>query len=123
MWGTLWQMPDKYIENSPVLHADQITTPLLMMANKNDSDVPYQQGIEFFTGLRRLGKKAWMLQYDGEDHVASGNAAKDVTIRTKQFFDYYLKGAPPPVWMTRGVPASLKGIDSGLEYDNSGAKP
>lgn len=124
MGGTLWDMPDKYIENSPVLLADQITTPLLMMANKSDGDVPYYQGIEFFTGLRRLGKKAWLLQYDKGGHFAPGGSGElDLTTRMKQFFDYYLKDAPAPSWMTRGIPAKLKQVDSGLETDTSGATP
>jgi dienelactone hydrolase len=122
--ATLWQRPDLYIENSPILRADQMTTPLLILANKNDGTVPYEQGIEFFTALRRLGKKAWMLQYDGEGHnVLSKAAQEDLTLRMAQFFNYYLKGDWPPEWMTVGVPASSKGVDSGLEIDRSGAKP
>jgi hypothetical protein len=94
-----------------------------MMSNKADGDVPFPQGVEMFTALRRLGKKAWMLQYDGEDHMVFDAAAADLTVRMKQFFDHYLKGAPPPKWMTEGVPARLKGIDSGLELDTSGKQP
>jgi dienelactone hydrolase len=121
--ATLWQRSDLYIENSPVLRADRVTTPLLMMANKNDDDVPVQQGIEFFTALRRLGKKAWMLQYDGQGHHVFGEASQDLTTRMFQFFNYYLKGESPPKWMTRGVPAALRRLDTGLELDTSGAKP
>ena len=40
---------------------------------------------------------------------------KDFNIRMQQFFDYYLKGAPMPVWMKKGVPAIEKGINQGLE--------
>jgi hypothetical protein len=43
--------------------------------------------------------------------------------RKAQFFDYYLKGSPPPKWMTEGIPARLKGVDSGLELDTRGAVP
>jgi hypothetical protein len=65
-----------------------------------------------------------MLQYDGEGHnLFSGTAQEDLTIRMSQFFNYYLKGEPPPKWMTVGVPARLKGSDSGLEIDSSGIKP
>jgi dienelactone hydrolase len=121
--ATLWQRPTLYMENSPVLRADKVTTPLLMMANKEDNDVPFQQGIEFFTALRRLEKKAWMLQYDGKGHNVDGKAADDLTIRMFQFFNYYLKGEPPPKWMTRGVSAEFKRIDDGLDLDASGEKP
>lgn len=124
--ATLWQRTDLYLENSPVLKTDQVTTPVLLMANKKDDDVPYEQGFEFFTALRRLSKKAWMLQYDVGGHQVfdpTGHGQKDLTIRMEQFFNYYLKGAPPPRWMTIGVPARLKGIDPGLDLDTSGVTP
>jgi dipeptidyl aminopeptidase/acylaminoacyl peptidase len=114
--ATLWQRPDLYFENSPIFGADKVTTPVLLMANKKDESVPYEQGFEFFTALRRLGKKAWMLQYDNGGHqVESETDKKDLTIRTRQFFDYYLMGKTPPKWMTDGIPASQKQIDSGYE--------
>ncbi len=67
--NTLWQRPDLYIKNSPVLRANKVTTPLLMMHNKKDGAVPFTEGVEFFTALRRLGKKVWMLQCDEGDHT------------------------------------------------------
>jgi dipeptidyl aminopeptidase/acylaminoacyl peptidase len=118
MDATLWQTPDAYIRNSPIFQADKVSTPLLMMNNKNDGQVPFAQGVELFTALRRLGKKVWMLQYDGGGHSAGDTKeAVDYSTRMSQFFDHYLKGAPAPKWMTRGIPARLKGIDDGLEPD------
>ncbi|MES2277937.1 MAG: prolyl oligopeptidase family serine peptidase [Bacteroidota bacterium] len=122
--ATLWQNPRLYLENSPILKADKVSTPFLMMNNKLDDNIPFTQGIEFFSSLRRLRKKAWMLQYDGQGHVILDKAAAwDFEIRMEQFFDHYLKGAPPPLWMTRGVSAKLKGIDDGLALDTSGQIP
>ncbi len=112
---TPWQRLDLYLKNSPLFHADKITTPLLMMANDADGAVPWYQGIEFFSALRRLGKKAWMLTYNGEDHnLVERRNRKDLSIRLAQFFGYYLKGEKEPRWMTTGVPATLKGVDWGL---------
>ncbi len=45
----------------------------------------------------------------------------DYTKRLTQFFDHYLKGCPPPVWMTKGRPATLKQIDDRFELDPSGS--
>jgi len=59
-----------------------------MMSNKMDGDIPFEQGVEFFLALRRLGKKAWLLQYDGEDHIVFGKASMDLSI-DEQFFDHY----------------------------------
>ncbi|WEK20411.1 MAG: prolyl oligopeptidase family serine peptidase [Candidatus Pedobacter colombiensis] len=119
MGSSLWERPDQYIENSPVFNADKVTTPLLIMHNKNDGAVNFAQGMEWFTALRRMGKKAWLLQYDGEDHFLSSSEKNilDFTHRMDQFFDHYLKGAPAPIWMTRGISASRKGLDTGYEYD------
>ncbi|NLP09030.1 S9 family peptidase, partial [bacterium] len=63
--ATLWEKPWHYIENSPLFKVPDVTTPLLIMHNDNDGAVPYQQGIELFTALRRLGKPAWLLVYNG----------------------------------------------------------
>ncbi len=86
MGASLWEIPELYIENSPIFKIDQVTTPILIMHNKKDDLVPWMQSVEFFTGLRRLGKKAWMLQYDQGGHGVGGQDAIDFAIRLTQFF-------------------------------------
>ncbi|MDT8341869.1 MAG: prolyl oligopeptidase family serine peptidase [Longimicrobiales bacterium] len=114
--GTLWDAQHRYIENSPLFQADKVETPLLMMHNDEDGAVPWYQGIEYFSALRRLGKPVWMLNYNGEDHgLRQRKNQKDWTVRMQQFFDHYLMDAPPPVWLEYGVPAVLKGRTLGLE--------
>lgn len=114
--ASLWQKPEIYIKNSPLFRADKVTTPLLMMHNDADGAVPWYQGIEYFSALRRLGKKVWMIQYNGEDHgLMERRNRKDWSIRLGQFFGYYLKKEAPARWITEGVPATLKGIDWGLQ--------
>jgi dipeptidyl aminopeptidase/acylaminoacyl peptidase len=113
--ATLWQRPDLYIKNSALFSADKITTPLLIMHNDADGAVPWYQGIELFTAMKRLGKKVWMLEYNGEDHnLVERKNRKDLSVRLSQFFDYYLKDAKPADWIKYGVPATQKGIDWGL---------
>ncbi len=120
--ATLWQRQDLYIKNSPLFFVNKIKTPVLIMANDQDGSVPWYQGIEFFTALKRLGKPSWLLQYNGEDHnLVERRNRKDLSIRLSQFFDHYLKGAKAPYWMTRGVPATEKNRDWGLELDNAEA--
>ncbi|MEO3402810.1 prolyl oligopeptidase family serine peptidase [Mucilaginibacter sp. CAU 1740] len=121
-WGglkaTLWERPDLYIKNSPIFQLNEVTTPLLIIHNKEDFRVPFSQGIELYMGMRRLQKPCWLLQYDGQGHTTL-NGSEDMTRRMQQFFDHYLKGKPAPVWMTKGIPAKLQGINSGLELDTS----
>ena len=88
------------------------------MHNDNDGAVPWYQGIEFFSALRRLSKPVWMLVYNKAPHNLKRRAdSEDLTIRMAQFFDFYLKGAPEPVWMKTGVPAIEKGKTFGLETE------
>ena len=118
---TMWDKGgfELYIENSPIFFADKVKTPLLIMHNDKDEAVPWYQGIEYFTALRRLGKPVWMLQYNNETHNLSKRVnALDYTIRLSQFMDHFLKGAPMPKWMKYGVPSTIKGIDYGLELVN-----
>jgi dipeptidyl aminopeptidase/acylaminoacyl peptidase len=122
--GTLWQAPLHFIENSPIFWADKVQTPLLMMHNDQDGAVPWEQGIEYFVALRRLGKPAWMLNYNGEDHgLRQAQNRLDWTIRLQQFFDHYLMDAPAPVWLAEGVPAIQKGRTLGLELVPDPKKP
>lgn len=119
--ATLWERPDLYIKASPVFRADKVTTPLLMMQCQNDDG--WEQGSELYMALRRLGKKVWMLDYDGEDHVLRRKeAALDYTIRLTQFFDHYLKDAPAPKWMTQSQ-YDYDSMREGLEMDDTSAKP
>ncbi len=115
--ATLWEKPNLYIENSPLFHLPKVTTPLVIMANDADDAVPWYQGIEFYTALRRLGKKVWMLNYNNEAHnLVERKNRKDIQIREQQFFDYLLKGDKPAKWISEGVPATMKGKDYGLGY-------
>jgi dipeptidyl aminopeptidase/acylaminoacyl peptidase len=114
--GSLWDMPMRYVQNSPIFWADRIETPLLIMHNDQDGAVPWEQGIELFVALRRLGKPAWLINYNGADHWPLRQARKeDWTRRMQQYFDHYLKGAPAPVWLEEGIPAERKGRTLGLE--------
>lgn len=121
--ATLWQRPDLYIKASPVFKANLVSTPLLIMHNLGDAGCDWKQSAEMFMALRRLGKRAWLLQYDNGKHVLNDKDAMDYTIRINQFFDHYLKDAPAPKWMTRGVLAKFKGIDTGLELDEAEKTP
>ncbi len=112
--ATLWENRDLYIENSPIFYANHITTPLLIMSNDNDGAVPYYQGIELITAMRRLGKPVWLLCYNGDEHnLTKRPYRQDLSIRMNQFFDHYLKEVPMPKWMNEGLPAVKKGKELG----------
>ena len=106
----LWGRALQFLENSPVFWVERVNTPYLTIHNDEDDAVPWYQGIEFFTALRRLGKKAWMFNFNGEKHgLRERDNQKYWTVHLDEFFDHYLKGAPAPAWMTQGVPYLERG--------------
>lgn len=111
------EQPQLYLENSPIFRVNRVTTPILLMHNKEDFAVPFTQSMEFYVGLRRLNKPCWLLQYDGEDHGISDRKNQlDFTIRQEQFFDHYLRDKPAPIWMTEGIDFKEKGLKSGFGF-------
>lgn len=103
--GNLWEYPLRFLENSPIFRADRVETPLLMIHNDEDDAVPWYQGIEYFLALRRLNKEAYMFTYNGEKHgLRKRINQRDYTRRLQEFFDHFLKGAPAPEWMEKGIP-------------------
>ena len=115
---TIWDAQALYIENSPLFHLPNVTTPLLIMANDRDGAVPWYQGLELYNGMRRLGKPCWMLNYNDDDHNLTKLPYKiDLSIRMRQFFDHYLQGKPAPLWLKEGIPAIDKGQKFGYETE------
>ena len=56
-------------------------------------------------GICRLGKEVYLFVYNGEPHgLTKRPNQEDYTIRLQQYFDHFLKGAPAPEWVQKGVP-------------------
>jgi len=93
-----------YREQSPIAHVETMNTPLLYMHGRQDPSVEYLQGMELYNALRFLGKPIIFLSYPDEGHnLHRYENQLDFTVRMWQFLDHYLKGAPAPDWMTKGV--------------------
>ena len=104
--------PQLYLENSPLFHLRNVTTPLFIMNNDADDAVPWYQGIELFVGMRRLGKEIYFIDYNNDVHNPASRAnQKDIAMRMQQFFDNKLMGKPAPDWMVHGIPYVAKGKD------------
>jgi dipeptidyl aminopeptidase/acylaminoacyl peptidase len=99
-----WDDMELYRSQSPIHHAQNITTPFLILHGTADGAVDWVQGLEYYATARRLGKEVILLSYPDEPHHLQKEAnQKDFQIRMKQYFDYYLKDAAPPLWLKEGV--------------------
>lgn len=104
-FGGPWDHWEAYVRNSPVAHAKNVKTPLIILHNDKDGAVDFTQGVEYYTTLRRMQKPVVMLQYVGENHGLRKPAnQQDYTVRMREFFDHHLKGAAAPGWWKDGVP-------------------
>jgi dipeptidyl aminopeptidase/acylaminoacyl peptidase len=105
-----WERPLQFIENSPLFWIERVQTPYLTIHNDEDDAVPWYQGIEFFSATRRLGKEAYMFNFNGEKHgLRERENQKYWTVHLCEFFDHYLLGAPRPEWMDKPVPYLERG--------------
>jgi hypothetical protein len=121
-YGSLYENKEAWLDQTTVLHADKATSPLLLFCNKESSSAYQDQTQQLFIALRRLDKAVWWLKYENGDHTLSDlKELRDYTIRYTQFFDHYLKGSPAPLWMSQGLPLTLKGVESRYKLDPAGS--
>lgn len=94
----LWEARDTYLGMSPFLYANQIEAPLLLVHNQDDTNVGTNpiQSQRLYEALNGLGKTVQLVEYPYEDH---GPAAKETVLdywaRALDWFDKYVKSAPP----------------------------
>lgn len=91
---------DKYRKNSPVNYAENVNTPLLLIAGKSDYKINWNQSVMYFMALKKAGKQVNMLLYPGEDHeLLNTENKKDASGKIKSWFVYYLKNGNKPDWL------------------------
>jgi dipeptidyl aminopeptidase/acylaminoacyl peptidase len=83
--------PQAFLQFSPIMFADRVTTPLLILDGEADVRVPLFQGREYFIFLRELGKTARMVTYPGSPHFPDlWEQRRNVFDETFRWFDRYL---------------------------------
>jgi dipeptidyl aminopeptidase/acylaminoacyl peptidase len=60
--------PERYLASSPHLHADAITTPLLIIHGDRDYRVPIGEALRMWADLSLRGKEAKFLYFPDENH-------------------------------------------------------
>ena len=86
-----WVDMERYIRNSPITYAHQVSTPTLIVQGDLDY-VPIQQGEEFYTALFRRGVAARFIRYWGESHtVQSPDNVADLWHHVFQWLDEHVR--------------------------------
>jgi len=90
-----WNQPGFYTEQSPVFHADKVTTPMLLLHGDSDTNVPVGESHQMYTALKLLGKDVELVEFIGDDHHINARTHRlhwwDTIL---SYFDRELKGQP-----------------------------
>jgi dipeptidyl aminopeptidase/acylaminoacyl peptidase len=91
MGGTPWQIPERYVQNSPLWRSDKVSAPVLLIHSDMDTlDVGSYQA--FFSALFIQKKDARLLIYRGEGHSPSSPAnIRHMWDNIFSWFDKYLR--------------------------------
>jgi dipeptidyl aminopeptidase/acylaminoacyl peptidase len=95
---TLWQARDTYIRNSPLMQADKINEPLLLIHGEVDANpgtVPMQSE-KLFDAVRGVGGTVRLLMLPHESHGYSARESVEHTLyEMLAWFDQHVKNAKP----------------------------
>jgi dipeptidyl aminopeptidase/acylaminoacyl peptidase len=93
---TLWQAPQTYLRISPLMYADKINEPILLIhgeADQNPGTIPFQSE-KLFEAIRGTGGTARLVMLPYESHgYQSNEAVEDVLAEQFAWFDRYVKNA------------------------------
>jgi len=89
---TIWDNYKRYVANSPLFEFDDIDAPVLLLQGTSDPICASQAG-PMYSALRRLGKTAELVLYNGEDHSPlywKAENKRDYLERIVKWFEQYL---------------------------------
>ena len=71
--GPPWEIPEVWLDQNPLMYADQWETPILVTIGVKDERVPLANTLELWTALQRQQVESRLLVYPDEDHwIMSG---------------------------------------------------
>ncbi len=72
-----WEDPDVWLDQNPLMYAQNWQTPVLVTMGKKDERVPLANVLEYWTALQRQQVESRLLVYPDEDHwIMSGHNSR-----------------------------------------------
>ena len=124
-FGTLpWKEPEFLWEQSPVAHAENVTTPTLVIHADNDFRVPVNNGEMFYLFLKKQGVDTRLVRYPREGHELSRSGEPghivDRIERIARWFDGYSDHHDAPPALERGDDGLSAGEEEGDGSEDDG---
>lgn len=92
MGGSFYDLKDQYNKNSPLYNVQQLNTPLLLWAGKEDYNVNWSQSIYIHMAMKRLHKKGKLLLFKNEAHnIMNQDNQALLSKAVEEWFNTYCK--------------------------------
>ncbi|SHK84783.1 alpha/beta hydrolase family protein [Chryseobacterium polytrichastri] len=94
-----------YVRNNPIYNVEKVNAPILLWAGKKDENIAWDQGMEFYVGLRRNKKEVIALFYPEKGHDLEPNTEerRDLHRRVLEWLDYFLKDKKEITWINKQI--------------------
>jgi len=93
-----WDEMERTLERSPIRHAKNVNTPILIIHSENDLRTPMEQAEQWFVSLKLQGVLTELVRFPDETHELSRSGKpkhREERLRhTLRWFDKHLKPAP-----------------------------
>jgi dipeptidyl aminopeptidase/acylaminoacyl peptidase len=100
-FGSPYEDPSRYVENSPAGHIGSVRTPMLVIHGEQDHRVPISEGLRLWTDLQRHGVDSTFLYFPDENHwILKPQNARLWYATVLAFLDHHVLGKPwerPPL--------------------------
>ncbi|MRN56900.1 alpha/beta hydrolase family protein [Paenibacillus monticola] len=94
--GNPWDQPELLWQRSPLAHVKKVEVPMLIMHGEQDLRCPIGQSDEWYTALKRLGKKARLIRYPGSNHsflkIGKPSYRVEALEEVNSWFNEHLRG-------------------------------
>ncbi|MEJ2603668.1 MAG: S9 family peptidase [Gammaproteobacteria bacterium] len=91
-----WRDPASYLDRSPLMRVDDVETPVQIIHSDADYRTPLEQGLQYYTALRQLGKPAELVVLPGESHGMSRDGTPSRRVqRLRLILDWFERHLGP----------------------------
>jgi acylaminoacyl-peptidase len=71
-----WQDPDAFLDRSPIMLVENVTTPTLLMVGEEDWRTPTWEAEQFYTALKLRGVDTALIRVPGAPHYIAGRPSR-----------------------------------------------
>ncbi|MGB6230507.1 MAG: S9 family peptidase [Litorimonas sp.] len=88
-----WEDPAAYLDFSPIMMVDEVTTPTLLMVGEEDWRTPTWEAEQFYTGLKMNGVDTALIRIPGSPHYIASRPSRLIA-KTDNIMGWFAKYDP-----------------------------